>query len=91
VIGGHAPIRVDDVFVDVFAAALAAHVADRLREVELGEDRYYDADAAGRYLGIPRKRIHDLTSAGTLVPDGYDGRKPLYRQSTLDAYVQGAR
>ncbi|MEX1142872.1 MAG: hypothetical protein WD399_07605 [Thermoleophilaceae bacterium] len=87
----YAPIRIDDEFVDLIASALATRVADRLGEVERGEDRYFDADAAGRYLGIPRKRIHDLTSADALVPDGYDGRKPLYRRSSLDAYVKGAK
>ncbi len=87
---GHAPIRVDDEFVDHIAAVLAVRVADRLRDVARDDDRYFDAEAAGRYLGIPRKRVHDLTSTGALVPDGHDGRKPLYRKSTLDAYVRGA-
>lgn len=86
--GGRAPIRIDDEFVDQIAAALAERVADRLRQIDGGEDRYFDADAAGRYLGVRRKRVHDLTSAGALVPDGHDGRKPLYRKSTLDAYAQ---
>lgn len=85
----HAPIRIDDEFVDHIAAVLAVRVADRLREVARDDDRYFDAEAAGRYLGLSRKRVHDLTSAGALVPDGHDGRKPLYRKSTLDAYVQG--
>jgi hypothetical protein len=85
----HAPIRIDDAFVDYIAATLAERVADRLRAVERDDDRYLDADAAGRYMGLSRKRVHDLTSTGALVPDGRDGRKPLYRKSTLDAYLQG--
>jgi hypothetical protein len=88
VTGGHAPIRIDDEFVDHMAARLAEHVAEQLRHT--ADDRYFDAEAAGRYMGVPRKRVHDLTSAGALVPDGHDGRKPLYRKTTLDAYVQGA-
>lgn len=85
------PIAVDDEFVDRVATVLAVRVADRLREIDAGEDRYFDAEGAGRYMGIPRKRVHDLTSAGALVPDGHDGRKPLYRKSTLDAYLQGGK
>jgi hypothetical protein len=85
---GHASIRLDDEFVAGLAARLADHVADRLGEQ--AADGYLDADAAGRYLGVPRKRIYDLTSSGALVPDGHDGRKPLYRKSRLDAYAQGA-
>jgi hypothetical protein len=88
---GHAPIRLDDEFVDRFATVLAVRVADRLRQIDAGEDRHFDAEGAGRYMGIPRKRVHDLTSAGALVADGHDGRKPLYRKSTLDAYLEGGR
>jgi hypothetical protein len=33
--------------------------------------------------------VHDLTSARLLVPDGHDGRRPLYLRRSLDAYVRG--
>jgi excisionase family DNA binding protein len=47
------------------------------------------ADAA-RYLGLTRKRIYDLTSMRALEPDGRDGRTPLFRRETLEAYVRRA-
>lgn len=45
-------------------------------------------EGAAAYLGLTRKRIYDLKSAGALTPDGYDGRTPLFRLSTLDNYVR---
>jgi hypothetical protein len=84
---GHAPIRIDDEFVGDLAERIAERVADRLHDAD--DDGYLDAEASGRYMGVPRKRVHDLTSAGALVPDGHDGRKPLYRKSTLNAYLRG--
>ncbi len=51
---------------------------------------YLNPEAAGRYICVPRRRIHELTSAGLLTPDGYDGRTPLYRRQTLDEYVTAA-
>lgn len=50
-------------------------------------DRYLTAAEAGEYIGANRQRIADLTYAGKIKPDGYDGRKPLYRRETLDAYL----
>lgn len=81
-----ATITVSDEFVDQLAARLAAHVALQLRD-PTDHDGYLDPEAAGRYMGVSRKRVHDLTSSGVLIPDGHDGRKPLYRKRTLDAYV----
>jgi hypothetical protein len=51
---------------------------------------YLNPEAAGRYICVSRRRIHELTSAGLLTPDGYDGRTPLYRRQTLDEYVTRA-
>lgn len=45
---------------------------------------------AARYLGVSRKRIYDLTGSRALEPDGRDGRTPLFRRGTLDAYVRRA-
>jgi hypothetical protein len=42
---------------------------------------------AAEYLGVTTRRIHDLTSARRLVPDGHDGRTPLFARRTLDRYV----
>jgi hypothetical protein len=52
------------------------------------EDGWLAPAAAARYLGINRKRIYDLTSCRALVPDGRDGRTPLFTRSTLDAYAR---
>lgn len=84
-------LRADDRFVEALAAAVAEQVVDRLREEEAeDEEGYLNAEAAGRYMCVPRRRIHELTSAGLLVPDGYDGRTPLYRRRTLNEYVTAA-
>jgi hypothetical protein len=79
-------LRADERFVELLAAMVAEQVAERLQPE--GEDEgYLNAEAAGRYLGVSRRRIHDLTSARLLAPDGHDGRTPLYRRRTLDEYV----
>ncbi|HEU5061732.1 MAG TPA: hypothetical protein VFT79_01110 [Solirubrobacterales bacterium] len=84
-------LRADDRFVEALAAAVAEQVVDRLHQEEAeDEEGYLNAEAAGRYICVPRRRIHELTSAGLLVPDGYDGRTPLYRRRTLDEYVTRA-
>jgi hypothetical protein len=84
-------LRADDRFVEALAAIVAEHVVDRLHEEEAeDQEGYLSAEAAGRYMCVPRRRIHELTSAGLLVPDGHDGRTPLYRRRTLDEYVTKA-
>ena len=85
--GGLPVLRADERFVEALAAALAERVADRLRDEGAEGEGYLNPEGAGRYLCVPRRRIHELTSAGLLVPDGYDGRTPLYRRRTLDEYV----
>lgn len=84
-------LRADERFVEQLAATVADHVADRLQQETVEDEGYLDADAAGQYIGATRKRIHDLTSARQLIPDGHDGRRPLYRRATLDAYVRNTR
>lgn len=83
-------LRADDRFVEALAAAVAEQVADRLEEEAAEDEGYLNAEAAGRYICVSRRRIHELTSAGLLEPDGYDGRTPLYRRRTLDDYVTKA-
>jgi hypothetical protein len=84
-------LRADERFVEALAATVAEQVAERLRgEAAEGEDGYLNPEAAGRYICVPRRRIHELTSSGLLVPDGYDGRTPLYLRRTLDDYVTNA-
>ncbi len=83
-------LRADDRFVEALAATVAEQVADRLHGTAAEGEGYLNPEAAGRYICVPRRRIHELTSAGLLTPDGYDGRTPLYRRQTLDEYVTAA-
>ena len=88
-------LRADDRFVETLADALAERVVERLGgETAEGHGAinggYLNPEAAGRYICDSRRRIHELTSAGLLVPDGRDGRTPLYRRRTLDEYVRRA-
>jgi hypothetical protein len=83
-------LRADDRFVEALAELVAVRVAERLdRDRRDEEDGYLDADGAARRLSTTRRRIHELTSDGRLRPDGHDGRRPLFRRSTLDLYVEG--
>lgn len=83
-------LRADERFVEALAATVAEQVADRLHGTAAEGERYLNPEAAGRYICVSRRRIHELTSAGLLTPDGYDGRTPLYRRQTLDEYVTAA-
>jgi hypothetical protein len=83
-------LRADDRFVEALAATVAEQVADRLHGTAAEGEGYLNPEAAGRYICVSRRRIHELTSAGLLTPDGYDGRTPLYRRQTLDEYVTRA-
>lgn len=83
-------LRADDRFVEALAATVAEQVADRLHGTAAEGEGYLNPEAAGRYICVSRRRIHELTSAGLLAPDGYDGRTPLYRRQTLDEYVTAA-
>jgi hypothetical protein len=75
-------LRVDESLVEV----LAERIAERLRPAD---DGFLDADGAAQHLSTSRQRIHQLTSDRRLRPDGYDGRRPLYRRASLDRYVEG--
>jgi hypothetical protein len=81
-------LRADERFVEELAALVAERVAERLGHEDHGEEGYLDAAAAARYIGASRKRIHDLTSGRLLIPDGHDGRRPLYLRRSLDSYVR---
>lgn len=83
-------LRADDRFVEALAATVAEQVADRLHDTAAEDEGYLNPEAAGRHICASRRRIHELTSAGLLAPDGYDGRTPLYRRRTLDRYVTKA-
>lgn len=83
-------LRADERFVEALAATVAEQVVDRLHEEATEGEGYLNPEAAGRYICVSRRRIHELTSAGLLAPDGYDGRTPLYRRRTLEEYVTKA-
>lgn len=69
---------------------LAELLRPRLEAVRPDEPRdgYLAPEAAAAYLGVSRKRVYDLKSAGAIEPDGYDGRTPLFSRPTLDEYVR---
>ena len=83
-------VRADERCVEALAAALAERVAERLQGDGAEAEGYLNSEAAARYICASRRRIHELTSAGLLAPDGRDGRTPLYRRGTLDEYVRRA-
>lgn len=85
---GMPALRVDERFVVALAVAVADRVARRLEAGRGKGAGLLDTDAAARYLGTTRRRIHELTSARLLRPDGRDGRRPLYRRESLDYYVE---
>ena len=68
--------------------AIADALAERLREPQTApEHEWLAPQGAADYLGLTRRRIHDLTSLGAIKPDGRDGRTPLFRRRTLDRYA----
>ena len=79
-----------DEALEQLAELLARRVQDRLAVERGTDDRvgYLAPAAAAEYLGVSKKRVYDLKSMGALVPDGYDGRTPLFTRGTLDAYVR---
>jgi hypothetical protein len=80
----------DDAALDTLAALLAPRLA--AVQTEQPAAGYMTPKAAATYAGLSIKRIYDLTSSGALVPDGRDGRTPLFTRQTVDAYVrQGAQ
>jgi hypothetical protein len=79
-------LRADDSLIAALAEILFDRIAERLGPVD---DGFLDAEGAARHLSTSRQRVHELTSARTLKPDGYDGRRPLYRRASLDRYVEG--
>jgi excisionase family DNA binding protein len=84
------------------ASTLARALVDALREApealaELREllavdvpagDPWMDVREAAEYLRCKPQRIYDLKSQGRLAAGG-DGSRPLFRRSTLDAYLAG--
>lgn len=73
-------------------AELIAEVRElkaEIAELANGRGRWLNADQAGSYIGgASRERIYDLASQGD-IPVHRDGRRLLFRQADLDAYVTG--
>lgn len=73
-------------------ATLAGHLRPLvIPESEAQGSEWLTPSSAAEYLGVTRKRVYDLTSSRQLIPDGRDGRTPLYRRRTLDAYARSGR
>lgn len=69
------------------AERLASHMPCSSGDTLAGEDRWMPPSQAAGYLGVSRRRVYDLKSMRAIAPDGYDGRTPLFRRSTLDRYA----
>lgn len=83
-------VELPEQLIEEIAQRAARLLRDELQPApEEPEQRYLTPADAAAYLGVRRKRVYDLTSAGVLVPDGRDGRTPLYTRETIDAYVLG--
>jgi hypothetical protein len=82
-------LRAEQRLIETLAETVAPRVAERLRPLRREAEGFLDAEGAARHLCTSRKRIHELTSARLLRPDGRDGRRPLYRRSSLERYVEG--
>jgi hypothetical protein len=82
-------LRADECFIEALAETVGTLVAERLVPLRREREGFLDAEGAARHLCTSRKRVHELTSARVLRPDGRDGRRPLYRRSSLDRYVEG--
>lgn len=81
-------IKLDQNTVTRIAAETVRQLLDA-QQMDGEREGYLRPEAAARYLGLSRKRVYDLTSMGAIVPDGRDGRTPLFLRSTLDRYVRG--
>jgi hypothetical protein len=81
-------LRIEERSIEALAGIVAARVAARLGPLRREGEGFLDAEGAARHLCTSRKRIHELTSARLLRPDGRDGRRPLYRCSSLERYVE---
>jgi hypothetical protein len=69
--------------VDLIAERAAEIVATRQ------EGGWMCTGAAEAYAGMKPGRLDDLRRLGKVEPAGYDGRKPMWRKSDIDAYLMG--
>jgi len=69
---------------------LAQALAPMLAPLLVGgavDDPWLTTAEAAVHLRCKPQRVHNLKYQRRLIPDGYDGDRPLYRRSTLDAYL----
>ncbi|WP_354700517.1 hypothetical protein DSM112329_00796 [Paraconexibacter sp. AEG42_29] len=78
----------DEVVEEIARRAATLAAASLNDKTGADPDGYLTAAAAAAYLGVSRRRIHQLTSCRVLEPDGRDGRTPLYLRASLDRYVR---
>jgi excisionase family DNA binding protein len=85
-------VRFDAELSDADVERIASRVAELLgQKFDAEPEGWLTPDGAARYLGVSRKRIYDLRSMRAIEPDGRDGRTPLFRRATLDAYARSSR
>lgn len=64
-------LRADERLVEELAEVFAGPIAERLRRRRRDEEGgFLDVEGAARHLSTSRKRIHELTSARVIRPDG---------------------
>ena len=79
-------LTIPPAWVEAIAARAAELVA---REVERPEpDRWLSAKSAAAYADMPVATIYDLVRRRKLVPAGWNGRSPRFRESQINAYLE---
>lgn len=72
-----------------FPPELFEALAQRAAEINAERDEgYLDYEASGEFLCTTAKAVARMKERGILVPDAYNGRKPLFLRSTLRAAVR---
>jgi hypothetical protein len=64
-----------------------AEIAIRNALLGRAPDAWFTPPEACLYLGIAPRTLRNARDAKRLVPDGRAGRTPVYRRSTLDAFL----
>jgi predicted DNA-binding transcriptional regulator AlpA len=76
--------------IEPLLALVDERVEQKLAALDVTADRPLDSAAAAAFLGVSRRRIHDLVNEGKL-PRRSDGPgcKLWFLKSDLDAYTRG--
>ncbi len=81
--------ELDAATLDELADRLAPRLVERLA-LRNDTARWLDTKAAAEHLCCSPGRIHDLVQLGKLKPSR-DGRRLMFKQSDLDAYIEAQR